>query len=68
MNSSAYHSFVIRMASVGPPGEELCWRCEVKHIQSGEQYHFDNVEALLGYLRSRIKPAQPSGEDETGES
>jgi hypothetical protein len=62
MSQSAYGSYLIRMARVAPPAhncfplparrqaEDVTWRIEVKHIQSGEEYRFDSVDGLLLWL------------------
>jgi hypothetical protein len=53
-DSIEYASFLVRMwraddAEAVPSG--CLWRGEVQHIQSGQEWRFDSLKELLGFLR-----------------
>ncbi|MGD2078828.1 MAG: hypothetical protein PVH18_10615 [Chloroflexota bacterium] len=62
-NFEDYASFLVRIWTV--PEKEVAsggsWQAEVEMIQTGEQWRFSNLEALVAFLN---KTFQPSSADE----
>lgn len=49
-----YQSFLIRLWQ---DGEESPWRGSAKHVATGEQLFFDNLDSLFVYLSRRTETA-----------
>ncbi len=52
--SIQYASFLIRLwRETAPDAAEVTsdWHSEVEHIQTGERWSFDTLDAMLGFLR-----------------
>jgi len=52
--SIQYASFLIRLwreAAADPAEVTADWHSEVEHIQTGERWSFDTLDAMLGFLR-----------------
>jgi hypothetical protein len=51
--STWYRSFLVRVWREDDEREAAVWQAEVKQIQSGERWSFDNQEALLAFLHRK---------------
>ncbi|NUM44724.1 MAG: hypothetical protein HUU38_08440 [Anaerolineales bacterium] len=48
--SSTYQSYLVRLWR---PSEEVCWRATVRHVLTGEEWHFEDLERLFLFLHER---------------
>ena len=52
--TSHYRSYLLRLWRVRDDGER--WRIALERVEDGERHSFENLEALLDYLRQDCAP------------